>query len=450
MAQDWTRDGWRRLPAVQMPAYKNQSLLGEVRQRLNNSPPLVFAGEARELTAQLARVVDGKAFLLQGGDCAESFNEFHPDTIRDTFRVLLQMAVVMTFGASCPVIKLGRMAGQFAKPRSSATETRDGLNLPSYRGDIINDIAFSAEAREADPTRMLRAYSQSAATLNFLRALAQGGYADLHQVHRWNMAFVADSPLGERYRTMAGQIGDALAFMEACGVSSRSTPALHSTDFFVSHEALLLEYEEALTQRDSISGDWYDSSAHMLWIGDRTRDPQGAHVQFLSGVANPLGIKAGPSMQDEELLRLLAVLNPNNTPGRITLISRMGADGVEKYLPPLIRAVQREGLKVLWSCDPMHANTVTTGNGLKTRSFDRILDEVRRFFVIHQAEGSWAGGVHFEMTGQAVTECTGGAESIDEDALLRCYQTSCDPRLNGKQGLELAFLIADILKQNRP
>ncbi len=442
----WSRDIWRSRPLVQMPEYASVEALKEVRQRLNTSPPLVFAGEAENLKKQLARVAEGDAFLLQGGDCAESFSEFHPDTIRNTFRALLQMSVVLTYGAACPVIKVGRIAGQFAKPRSNAIESRDGVELPSYRGDIINGITFDAASREPDPNRMLRAYSQSASTLNYLRALAQGGYADLHEVQSWNMAFVADSPLGERYQSLSDRISEAMAFMEACGVNSRSAHALHTTDFFVSHEALLLEYEEALTRQESGSGEWYDTSAHMLWIGDRTRDPDGGHVQFLRGVSNPLGVKAGPSISAEDLLRLCDALNPENTAGRITVISRMGAQGVAEHLPKLIRAVEREGRKVVWSCDPMHGNTITSGNGLKTRSFDQILEEVKQFFAIHEAEGTYAGGLHFEMTGQSVTECTGGAESIDDDALLRCYQTNCDPRLNARQGLELAFLIAEMLR----
>ena len=446
MSRSWSPDIWRSLPPIQMPVYFDSAGLDTVRTRLHSSPPLVFAGEAEKLKSQLASVVEGKAFLLQGGDCAESFSEFHPDTIRDTFRALLQMSVVLTYGASCPVIKVGRIAGQFAKPRSSATEIRDNLELPSYRGDIINGIDFTEVSRQPDPLRMLRAYSQSASTLNFLRALAYGGYADLHEVQSWNMAFVAESPLGERYQALSDRISEALAFMEACGVNSRSAHALHTTDFYVSHEALLLEYEEAMTRRDKGSEAWYDTSAHMLWIGDRTREPEGAHVQFLKGVDNPLGVKAGPSMPEDDLLRLCDVLNPENIPGRLTVISRMGADGVQDHLPKLIRAVEREGRKILWSCDPMHGNTTTSSSGLKTRSFERILTEVKHFFAVHKAEGTYAGGLHFEMTGQSVTECTGGADLIDDDALQRRYQTNCDPRLNARQGLELAFLIAEMLR----
>ncbi len=449
MKHNWSPQLWRELPHKQMPVYDDQALLTQVSDRLGRSPPLVFAGECRHLTQKLGEVAAGRAFLLQGGDCAESFAEFHPDNIRNTFRALLQMAIVLTFGAACPVVKLGRIAGQFAKPRSSDLEVRDGVELTSYRGDIINDVEFTAKARIPDPIRMLRAYSQSASTLNYLRAMSQGGFSDLNEVHSWNRRFVDDSPLGEKYRVLADQIGESLAFMEACGVNSRASHALHTTDFFVSHEALLLEYEEALTRQEAKTEEWFDTSAHMLWIGDRTREPEGAHVQYLKGVENPLGLKAGPSMTTEDLIRLLDTLNPENIPGRMTIISRMGAQGIHEYLPGLIQAVEKEGRHVVWSCDPMHANTVTASNGLKTRSFDQILEEVRQFFAIHEAEGTYAGGVHFEMTGQAVTECTGGADSIDEEALLRCYQTNCDPRLNGRQGLELAFLMAEMLKSRR-
>lgn len=449
MKQSWSPQIWRALPHKQMPSYADQGSLDRVRERLNSSPPLVFAGECRYLTQKLGDVAKGKAFLLQGGDCAESFSEFHPDNISNTFRALLQMAIVLTFGAACPVVKVGRIAGQFAKPRSSDDEVRDGVKLPSYRGDIINDVAFTAAARAPDPERMLRAYSQSASTLNYLRALAQGGFSDLNEVHSWNRRFVDESPLGERYRALADHIGESLAFMEACGVNSRASHALHTTDFFVSHEALLLEYEEALTRKESKSDEWFDTSAHLLWIGDRTREPEGAHVQYLKGVQNPLGLKAGPTMKEDDFIRLLDILNPENIPGRMTIISRMGAQAIHQHLPRLIRRVEQEGRSVVWSCDPMHANTITASNGLKTRSFDQILEEVKQFFAIHKAEGTYAGGVHFEMTGQAVTECTGGADLIDEDALLRCYQTNCDPRLNGRQGLELAFLMAEMLKSRR-
>ena len=449
MAKPWTPDSWRSFPIEQQPVWPDPAALDAVESKLKSYPPLVFAGEARRLKAQLGDVAEGRAFLLQGGDCAESFAEFHPDNIRDTFRVLLQMAVVLTYGANRPVVKVGRMAGQFAKPRSSDTEIQDGVALPSYRGDIINGIEFTPEAREPDPERMIQSYLQAAATLNLLRAFAQGGYADLHQVHRWNHGFVARSPQGERYRDLADRIGDALAFMEACGITSETSPQLATTDFYTSHEALLLGYERALTRVDSTTGDWYDCSAHLLWIGDRTRQLDGAHVEFLRGVGNPIGLKAGPSLDADELLRLIDVLNPDNEPGRLTVIARMGADKVEALLPPLVRAADREGRKLVWSCDPMHGNTVKSSTGYKTRAVDRILAEVRGFFAVHQAEGTYAGGVHFEMTGQDVTECIGGAQAITEHSLSDRYHTHCDPRLNASQALELAFLIAETLKKER-
>jgi 3-deoxy-7-phosphoheptulonate synthase len=432
-----------------MPAYPDDNLVGAVEARLKSYPPLVFAGEARKLRDALARVVEGKAFLLQGGDCAESFAEFHPDNIRDTFRVLLQMAVVMTFGASLPVVKVGRMAGQFAKPRSDDTETRDGVTLPSYRGDIVNDNEFTDAARTPDPNRLLQSYSQAAATLNLLRAFAQGGYADLHRVHGWTLGFVARSPAGERYQELADRIGECLAFMEACGLTSEATPQIRETDFFTSHEALLLGYEQALTRVDSTTGDWYDCSAHLVWIGDRTRQLDGAHVEFMRGIKNPIGLKCGPGLDADDMLRLIDRLNPQNEPGRLTLVARMGADKIERNLPPLIRAVEREGRRVVWASDPMHGNTVKSTTGYKTRQFDRILTELKRFFEVHRAEGTYAGGVHLELTGQDVTECTGGAQAIGEIDLADRYHTSCDPRLNGAQAIELAFLIAEALKQER-
>ena len=409
----------------------------------------MFAGEARRLKEHLGRVAAGKAFLLQGGDCAESFAEFHPDNIRDTFRVLLQMAVVLTYGAACPVVKVGRMAGQFAKPRSDDTETRDGVTLPSYRGDMVNGMDFTLEARTPDPERLVQAYSQSAATLNLLRAFAQGGFADLHRVHRWNLGFVERSPEGQRYQELADRLAETLAFMEACGLTSETTPQIRETDFFTSHEALLLGYEQALTRIDSLTGEWYDCSAHMLWIGDRTRQADNAQVEFLRGVKNPLGMKCGPSLAPDDLLRVMDTLNPDNEPGRLTLIVRMGADEVQKKLPPLLRAVQREGRVVVWSCDPMHANTVKSANGYKTRHVDRILREVTGFFDVHAAEGTYAGGVHLEMTGQDVTECVGGAQAITETGLADRYHTHCDPRLNASQAIELAFVIAGMLKKER-
>jgi 3-deoxy-7-phosphoheptulonate synthase len=445
----WQPDSWRTKKVEQAPVYPDSAALKAVELRLRRHPPLVFAGEARRLKAALANVGARKAFLLQGGDCAESFAEFHPDNIRDMFRVLLQMAVVLTYGAACPVVKVGRLAGQFAKPRSTPMESQGGVELPSYRGDMVNAMEFTPEARRPDPERLIQAYSQAAATLNLLRAFAQGGYADLHQVHRWNLGFVTRSPQGERYREMADRLTETLSFMEACGLTSETTPQIRETDLFTSHEALLLPYEEAMTRVDSTTGDWYDVSAHMLWIGDRTRQPDGAHVEFLRGVKNPIGLKTGPSLDPEELLRLIDILNPANEPGRLTLIARMGADKVAAKLPPLIRAVQREGRMVVWSCDPMHGNTIKSSSGFKTRPFDRILEEVRGFFAVHQAEGTYAGGIHLELTGQDVTECTGGAQAITDEKLSDRYHTHCDPRLNASQSLELAFLVAEALKKER-
>jgi 3-deoxy-7-phosphoheptulonate synthase len=445
----WTPDSWRSHPIRQAPSYSDAAHLARTEARLQKYPPLVFAGEARRLKAALAQAAEGRAFVLQGGDCAESFGDFTANVIRDTFRVLLQMAVVLTFGARLPVVKIGRMAGQFAKPRSSDTESRDGETLPSYRGDMVNGSEFTAEARLPDPGRMEFGYFQSAGTLNLLRAFASGGYADLHEVHRWNLGFVERSPLIERYRDLAGRIDETLAFMAACGMTSATTRDMRETDFYVSHEALLLPYEQALTRVDSTSGEWYACSAHFLWVGDRTRQPDGAHIEFLRGVRNPIGIKVGPTMEADDLVRLIETLNPNDEPGRITLIGRMGAAKVGAKLPPLIRAVKRSGRKVVWLCDPMHGNTVSTAAKLKTRSFDAILDEVRGVFDIHAAEGTWAGGVHVEMTGQDVTECVGGAHRLTEDDLGARYETFCDPRLNAEQSLELAFLVAEELKAHR-
>ncbi|MDP7546335.1 MAG: 3-deoxy-7-phosphoheptulonate synthase class II, partial [Alphaproteobacteria bacterium] len=421
-------------------------------RRLANFPPLVFAGEARRLKAALAQVAGGRAFLLQGGDCAESFAEFHPDNIRDTFRVLMQMAVILTFGGAVPVVKVGRMAGQFAKPRSSPTEVIDGVELPIYRGDIVNSIEFDEAARQPDPGRLLTAYSQAAATLNLLRAFAQGGYADLYKIHRWNLGFVEGTEAAARYRELCGRITEALEFMEACGINGDSVPEMRQTDFYTSHEALLLDYEESMTRQDTITrvGGWYDTAAHMVWIGDRTRQADGAHIDYCRGIQNPLGLKAGPSLERDDLLRLIDTLNPGNEAGRLTIICRMGDDQVLEKLPLLIRAVEGEGRKVLWSCDPMHGNTIKSSTGYKTRPFDRILAEVRGFFAVHQSEGTYAGGVHVEMTGQDVTECLGGAQLIDEEQLASRYHTHCDPRLNASQSLELSFLIAEMLKQQRP
>ncbi|MBM3516999.1 MAG: 3-deoxy-7-phosphoheptulonate synthase class II, partial [Alphaproteobacteria bacterium] len=447
--RDWAPESWRQRAIRQQPDYPDPRALAEVEARLKSFPPLVFAGEARRLKRQLAEAVAGRAFLLQGGDCAESFAELHANTIRDTFRVLLQMAVVLTFAAACPVIKVGRLAGQFAKPRSDAFEVRGQVSLPSYRGDIVNGMEFTAEARAPDPSRLLTAYSQAAATLNLIRAFAQGGYADLHRVHGWNLGFVAASPAGERYEALASRITETLAFMAAIGLGEGSVPQLQQTDFYTSHEALLLGFEEAMTRVDSTSGDFYDTSAHMLWIGDRTRDPAEAHVEFLRGVGNPVAVKVGPSLEPSGLLRLIDILDPANEPGRLTLISRMGRDRVLEKLPPLVRAVKAEGRHVLWSCDPMHGNTIKLQNGYKTRIFDHVLGEVGRFFEVHDAEGTYAGGVHCEMTGQDVTECLGGAQAVTESSLADRYHTHCDPRLNASQSLELAFLISETLKRHR-
>jgi 3-deoxy-7-phosphoheptulonate synthase len=448
-SEGWIPEGWRKKPGLQMPAYPDPVALAAAEAELSRFPPLVFAGEARTLKKQLGEVAAGRAFLLQGGDCAESFAEFHADNIRDTFRVILQMAVVLTFAAALPVVKVGRMAGQFAKPRSADMEERNGVELPSYRGDIINGIDFTAGARVPDPGRMALAYRQAAATLNLLRAFAQGGYANLDNVHKWMLGFVDNSPEGERYREMAGRITEALEFMRACGINPSNTAQLYSTDFYTSHEALLLGYEQAMTRVDSTSGDWYDTSAHMLWIGDRTRQPDGAHAEFLRGVKNPVGLKCGPSLKPDELIRLIDILNPVNEAGRLTLICRFGDDKVMQHLPGLIRAVEREGRVVVWSCDPMHGNTVKASNGYKTRPFERILRETQIFMAIHRDEGTHAGGVHFELTGRNVTECTGGAHAITEADLSDRYHTHCDPRLNANQALDLAFLIAEGLKSER-
>jgi len=449
MTTAWNPESWRLKPIEQVPDYPDAANLSAVEARLSTYPPLVFAGEARKLKRQLADVAAGNGFLLQGGDCAESFAEHHADNIRDFFRVFLQMAVVLTFAASQPVVKVGRIAGQFAKPRSSGVEKKGEVTLPSYRGDIINGIEFTQEARVPDPARLEMAYRQSAATLNLLRAFAQGGYANLDNVHRWTLGFVQGSPQSHRYRALADRISETLDFMRAIGIDPETNPELRSTDFYTSHEALLLGYEQALTRVDSTSGDWYATSGHMLWIGDRTRQPDNAHVEYCRGVKNPIGLKIGPSMDADGLIRLIDLLNPEDEPGRLTLISRFGADKVEGHLPALIRAVQREGRTVLWSCDPMHGNTISTPNGFKTRPFDRILREVEGFFAVHRAEGTHAGGIHIEMTGKDVTECTGGAQAISAENLSDRYHTHCDPRLNADQALELAFLLAGKLKEER-
>ncbi len=449
MSQKWSPESWKTKPVCQLPNYPDKDALAATEKRLAEMPPLVFAGEARALRAQLADVAAGKAFLLQGGDCAESFAEFSADTIRDTFRVILQMSAALTYGAAMPIVKVGRIAGQFAKPRSADTETQDGVELPSYRGDIVNSIGFDEASRIPDPKRMEMAYNQSASALNLLRAFAGGGYADLHNVHRWNLGFVENSAEAERYRTMADRISEAINFMEACGITPETAPQLRQTEFFTSHEALLLPYEQALTRVDSTTGNWYATSAHMLWIGDRTRQPDGAHVEFLRGVGNPIGIKCGPTMEPDDLIKLMDTLNPEDDPGRLTLICRFGADDVSKHLPGLIRTVKREGRQVIWSCDPMHGNTVKTDTGFKTRPFERVLKEVENFFAVHRAEGTHPGGVHFEMTGQDVTECIGGAQAISADDLSSRYHTHCDPRLNASQALELAFLIAENIAKER-
>ncbi|MFL2668801.1 MAG: class II 3-deoxy-7-phosphoheptulonate synthase [Alphaproteobacteria bacterium] len=449
MAAKWEPNSWRKKNIKQVPVYTDSAALEVAEKTLRNYPPLVFAGEARRLKSALADAAAGRAFLMQGGDCAESFAEFHPDNIRDTFRVLLQMSVVLTFAAHRPVIKVGRLAGQFAKPRSEPTEKQGDVELPSYRGDSVNGIEFEPEARNPDPQRMVRAYNQSAATLNLLRAFAQGGYADLHQVHRWTLGFVDKSPAGDRYKDLAERLDDSLAFMAACGLTSETTPQIRETEFYTSHEALLPAYEEAMTRIDSTSGEWYDTSAHMLWIGDRTRDPEDAHIEFLRGIGNPVGCKCGPTMDPDSLLRVIDTLNPENEAGRLTLITRMGSEGVEEHLPGLIRAVEREGRTVVWSCDPMHGNTIKADNGYKTRPFERVREEVERCFKVHKAEGTFLGGIHLELTGKDVTECVGGAQEITEEGLADRYHTHCDPRLNSDQSLELAFLIAEMLKDDR-
>lgn len=445
----WSPDSWRNKPAKQLPLYKDQNRLEQTQKELQKFPPLVFAGEARDLKNKLAQAAQGKAFLLQGGDCAESFAEFNADKIRDTFRVLLQMAIVMTYAGSMPIVKLGRMAGQFAKPRSSDNETQGDITLPSYRGDSVNALEFTSEARTPDPERMIKSYHQSSATLNLLRAFSKGGYADLNKVHRWNLDFVANSPLGERYQTLARQIENALNFMRACGITPDLVPSLKETSFYTSHEALLLPYEESLTRQDSLTGKWYDTSAHFLWIGARTHQLENAQIEFIRGIKNPIGLKCSPDIDPDELLRLIDVLNPNNTPGRLTLIARMGHDKVQESLTPLVRAVKSEGHSVIWSCDPMHGNTVKSTSGFKTRPFDNILAEVKGFFAVHKNEGTHPGGIHIEMTGQNVTECIGGAQAIGDEDLSSRYHTHCDPRLNANQALELAFLIADELKEIR-
>jgi 3-deoxy-7-phosphoheptulonate synthase len=449
MAAPWSPDSWRSMPINQVPEYPDTAALADVEGKLATFPPLVFAGEARELKRTLGAVAAGNGFLLQGGDCAESFLEHRADNIRDFFRVFLQMAVVLTYAGGLPVVKVGRIAGQFAKPRSAPTEKKGEVELPSYRGDIINGAEFTSEARVPDPHRQLQAYRQSAATLNLIRAFATGGYADLERVHQWNMGFVKDSPQGHRYQELADRIAETLTFMRACGITSDNTPQLRTTNVYTSHEALLLGYEQALTRLDSTSGDWYATSGHMIWIGDRTRQADHAHVEYARGIKNPIGLKCGPSLEPDGLLRLIDILNPKDEPGRLTLICRFGFDKVDKHLPKLIRAVTKAGRTVVWSCDPMHGNTVSAATGYKTRPFERILREVEAFFDVHRAEGTHAGGIHVEMTGQNVTECTGGAGAITEMDLSDRYHTHCDPRLNADQSLELAFLVAERMKIER-
>ncbi|WP_086304584.1 class II 3-deoxy-7-phosphoheptulonate synthase [Campylobacter devanensis] len=445
----WNKDSWRDYNILQQPVYPDITKLRECEDKLSKLPPLVFAGEVRNLKDELAKVTQGHGFLLQGGDCAESFANFNAVNIRDMFKIILQMAIVLTFAGGCPVVKVGRVAGQFAKPRSSDYEEINGVKLPSYRGDIINGFEFNESARVPNPKRMIDAYYQSASTLNLLRAFSRGGLANLHEVHRWNLGFVKRSELDEKFEKLASELTNALKFMEACGVTTSNTPTLSETKLYTSHEALLLPYEEALTRVDSLSGDWYDCSAHMLWIGERTRGVDDAHVHFLSGVKNPIGCKIGPNATADDVIKLANKLNPNNENGRLNIIIRMGADKIESRLPNILKDIKSEGLNILWSIDPMHGNTVKASNGYKTREFDNVLREVKSFFDIHNACGTIPGGVHLEMTGQDVTECTGGAFKVTQEALASRYETQCDPRLNADQALELAFLIADEVKKSR-
>ena len=444
----WEKSNWRSKPRVQMPDYTNKDVLNSVEKQLSSYPPLVFAGEARNLKEKLASASKGEAFLLQGGDCAESFEQFSADSIRDTFKVMLQMAMVLTFGAKVPVVKVGRMAGQFAKPRSAPTEMQNGIELPSYRGDIINELAFTEKARVPNAKKMLQAYTQAAATLNLIRAFSSGGYADVNQVHSWTLGFT-EGEKAIQYREMAERIKDALDFMKAAGLEGKSAYELRTVDFYTSHESLLLEYEEALTRLDSTSGKWLAGSGHMIWIGDRTRQPDGAHVEFARGVLNPIGLKCGPTTSEDDLKILLNKLNPENEAGKLTLIARFGAGSVGDHLPRLIKVVEQEGADVVWCCDAMHGNTIKSSTGYKTRPFESVLREVREFFEIHNAEGTIPGGVHFEMTGQDVTECTGGVRAVTDENLSDRYHTACDPRLNASQSLELAFLVADELVSRR-
>jgi 3-deoxy-7-phosphoheptulonate synthase len=447
VTETWAPSSWRDRPAAQQPAWPDDAALEASLKQLATLPPLVFAGEARNLTTALGQVADGRAFLLQAGDCAESFDSFSADGIRDRLQVILQMAIVLSYSSGVPIVKVGRIAGQFAKPRSADTEMIDGVELPSFRGHIVNDILPTPAARVPEPDRLLQAYHQSASTLNLLRAFVKGGFADLSRVHEWNQQFVSSSREGQRYERLADEIDRALRFMRACGIDSETQPNLHEVDFFTSHEALILGYEEALTRQDSLTGGWYDCSAHMLWIGERTRQIDGAHVEFLRGVGNPIGCKLGPTATTEEVLGLCEVLNPERVPGRLTLISRMGADHIEDGLRPLLAAARDAGHPVVWCCDPMHGNTFTSDGGRKTRHFEAVLSEIAGFFAAHRAEGTWPGGVHVELTGADVTECLGGAEEILDAHLDERYETMCDPRLNGRQSLDLAYRVAELLQR---
>jgi 3-deoxy-7-phosphoheptulonate synthase len=445
---NWYPNSWKQHSALQQPEWPDKEALEKTSKDLSLYPPLVFAGEVRSLKQHLVKVAKGEAFLLQGGDCAESFNNFSADSIRDKLKVLLQMAIILTQGLNKPVVKVGRIAGQFAKPRSSPMEVQDGISLPSFRGESVNAPNFSKEDRLPDPARLERAYFQSASTLNLLRAMTSGGYADLNQLHEWNLDFVAKSSQGQRYKELADQLSEALQFMKVMGINATNTPAIHEIEYFTSHEALILEYESALTRRDSLTGDFYDCSAHMLWIGERTRQLDGAHVEFLSGVKNPLGVKLGPSATADDILGLCDRLNPDNEAGRLTFICRFGHEKIADALPPMLRSVARDGREIIWSCDPMHGNTYSSPSGLKTRSIDHILKEINSFFSIHQSEGTIPGGVHFELTGDNVTECVGGSLEVLEENLKERYETTCDPRLNAAQSLDIAFLVAETLQKN--
>ncbi len=449
MNKIWTPDSWQSKKATHLPVYGDSQKLKIVTDKLTSYPPLVFAGESRNLLKKLGEVAEGKAFLLQGGDCAESFADFNPNNIRDSFKVILQMAVVLTFGAACPVVKVGRMAGQFAKPRSQDKETINGVELESYKGDIINGIEFNEKSRKADPERLIQAYNQSAASLNLIRAFAQGGFANLKQIHQWNLTFAESNQYKKKFDDMASRIDECIAFMDACGINDQNVRQMNETDFYTSHEALLLPYEEALTRIDSTSGKWYDVSAHMLWVGDRTRQIDGAHIQFVKGIENPIGLKVGPTTDIKELLKIIEIVNPENVSGRITLICRMGADKITKFLPNIIKEVKKTNHKVVWACDPMHGNTIKASSGYKTRPLTNIVSEIEQFFKIHRDEGTYPGGIHLEMTGQDVTECIGGLKEVTENDLKSRYHTFCDPRLNASQSLELAFLLSDFLKEER-